>query len=321
VSAIAPPPSAASPLVEVVAGVIERADGTFLLARRPPGKVYAGYWEFPGGKVEPGERLDHALARELAEELGIDVTRAYPWMVQRFAYPHAHVQLHFFRVRGWTGEPHPREDQALAWTTASHITVAPVLPANGPILRALALPALLGISCAHLLGVGVFLRRLEDALERGLRMVMIREKGMQPAALDKFCRDVVARCRAGGATVVLNGDPVLAGAVGADGVHLPSQSLMQAIARPSAGFCGASCHDATELARAQDLALDYAVLGPVLPTASHPGQPALGWDRASDLLRGCRIPVYALGAMDEALLERAWSCGAHGIAMMRAAWR
>src|ERR1043165_8594350 len=102
-------------VVEVAAAVIQRADGAFLLAQRPPGKVYAGYWEFPGGKVEAGEPAELALARELHEELSIDVLTAYPWITREYLYPHAHVQLKFFRVLEWQGEPHPREEQAIAW--------------------------------------------------------------------------------------------------------------------------------------------------------------------------------------------------------------
>ena len=96
-------------MLEVAAAVILRADGSFLIARRPPGKVYAGYWEFPGGKIEPGEPASGALARELHEELGINVVRAYPWITRVHAYSHATVQLNFFRVLEWSGVPHPRE--------------------------------------------------------------------------------------------------------------------------------------------------------------------------------------------------------------------
>src|SRR5580765_1100954 len=102
-------------VVEVAAAVIQRPDGTFLLAQRPPGKVYAGYWEFPGGKAEPGEPAAQALARELHEELGIEVDTAYPWITRVFTYPHGTVRLRFFRVVSWKSEPHPREGQAIAW--------------------------------------------------------------------------------------------------------------------------------------------------------------------------------------------------------------
>jgi 8-oxo-dGTP diphosphatase len=307
-------------MVQVAAAVILRADGRFLLAQRPPGKVYAGYWEFPGGKVERGEPLADALARELHEEVGIDVTRAYPWIVQRYVYPHAHVQLNFFRVLAWTGQPHPKEDQALAWAALHDLGVGPLLPANGPVLRALALPDRLGITRAHDLGIEPFLQRLDAALAGGLRLVMVREKQMPGARLAPFACEVVRRCRAAGAQAIIHGDAQLAEACAADGVHLSSAALLGAAARPHAGLCGASCHDAGELEHAQRLGLDYALLGAVLPTASHPGQPAMGWERFAALAAGCTIPVYALGGMQPQHLERAWQAGAHGVAMMRAAW-
>ena len=102
-------------IVEVAAAVIQRPDGAFLLAQRPPGKVYAGYWEFPGGKVEPGEPVARALARELHEELGIDVERAYPWITRVFTYPHATVRLRFFRVVSFKNQIQARENQAVVW--------------------------------------------------------------------------------------------------------------------------------------------------------------------------------------------------------------
>jgi 8-oxo-dGTP diphosphatase len=307
-------------LVQVVAAVILREDGRFLLAQRPPGKVYAGYWEFPGGKVEHGEPLAAALARELHEELGIEVTRAYPWIVRRYRYPHAHVQLNFFRVLGWSGEPHAREEQALAWGALHDLGVTPLLPANGPVLRALALPDRLGITRAHEVGPEPFLQQLDAALARGLRLVMVREKQMPAGELEPFAGEVVRRCHAAGAQALLHGDTQLAAACGADGVHLSAPALLQASTRPSVVLCGASCHDAGELERAQRLDLDYAVLGAVLPTASHPGQPAMGWERFAELVANCTLPVYALGGMQPRHLERAWQAGAHGIAMMRAAW-
>jgi 8-oxo-dGTP diphosphatase len=93
--------------LDVAAAVIQRPDGAFLLARRPAGKVYAGYWEFPGGKIEAGEPAAEALARELREELGIEPRTAYPWLTREYVYPHAAVRLHFFRVTACHGDPEP----------------------------------------------------------------------------------------------------------------------------------------------------------------------------------------------------------------------
>src|SRR5688500_19110962 len=109
------PPPEEEVIIEVAAAVLQRPDGAFLLAQRPAGKVYAGYWEFPGGKIEPDEQAPAALARELHEELGIDIGRAYPWLTRVYPYPHGTVRLPFFKIFHWRNEPHPREDQAISW--------------------------------------------------------------------------------------------------------------------------------------------------------------------------------------------------------------
>ena len=121
---------AGAAVVRVAAAVLLRPDGQVLLAQRPPGKPYAGYWEFPGGKLERDESPHDALVRELREELGITVRRAAPWLVQAFVYPHAHVELHFFRVFAWDGALHGHDGQDFVWQTPGAYTVAPLLPAN-----------------------------------------------------------------------------------------------------------------------------------------------------------------------------------------------
>lgn len=306
--------------VEVAAAVIERPDGTFLMARRPEGKVYAGWWEFPGGKVEPGETARHALDRELQEELGIEVVTAYPWLNRAFDYDHARVMLRFFRVTAWHGEPHPHEGQGgLAWSQAEAPEVAPILPANGPILRGLRLPLTYAISNAADLGAEAFLARLDTALAAGLRLVQLREKTWPADTLARFARPVAEACRRHGAQLLVNGDPGLAGRLGA-GVHLTSAQLHDLAERPDLAWVAASCHTAGDLDRAVALGVDFVVLGPVHDTASHPGAPTLGWAGFADRVAECPLPVYALGGLTPADLDRARQAGAHGIALRGAAW-
>ncbi len=119
--------------VDVAVGVLIDAGGRFLLTSRPEGKVYAGYWEFPGGKVEPNETVEQALRRELIEELGIEIGAAEPWKIELMDYPHARVRLHFCKVRAWRGEFEMREQQAMAWQQLP-VTVTPVLPGTVPVL-------------------------------------------------------------------------------------------------------------------------------------------------------------------------------------------
>ena len=119
--------------VDVAVGVLIDAQGRFLLTSRPVGKVYAGHWEFPGGKVEPGETIEQALRRELHEELGITIGPVEPWQVELMDYPHARVRLHFCKVHAWLGEFEMREGQAMAWQDLP-VQVAPVLPGTVPVL-------------------------------------------------------------------------------------------------------------------------------------------------------------------------------------------
>jgi len=320
----APHPSSLIPhpsnRIEVAAAVITRPDGSFLLGQRPSGKVYAGYWEFPGGKVEHGELALSALRRELHEELGIDIDRAYPWLTRDYDYAHAAVRLRFFRVTRWTGTLHGRENQRFAWQQSGAIDVSPLLPANAPILKALALPAFYGISNAVDVGEREFLQRLERAFAGGLALVQVREKQLPTDEVVGLTAKVIEAARPHGARVLLNGDPGIARRAGADGVHLTAPRLLDLGERPALELVGASCHNARELERAAALPADFVVLGPVLATPSHPGVPILGWKRFAALIRDYPLPVYALGGLTHSDLATAWEAGAHGISMMRGAW-
>ena len=318
-------------IVEVAVAVLQKLDGSFLLTQRPTGKEYAGYWEFPGGKVESGETPHDALVRELHEELGIHVITAYPWLLRIYTYPHATVRLNFFRVTAWKGEPHPHEGQQFSWQAplshewergqvGGNILVSPVLPANTNVLRALRLPTLYAISNATELGTEVFLERLQVAINKGLRLIQIREKGWARTELCELAVRAVAMAHAAGASVLLNEDIALAQEVGADGVQLTGAQLAACKVRPDVALCGASCHSLEELQHAAALELDFALLSPVLPTKSHPGAAHLGWEEFSKIASSSAIPVYALGGLQAQDMEVAWQHGAHGIALLRQAW-
>jgi len=293
-------------VIEVAAAVIQRPDGAFLLAQRPAGKVYAGYWEFPGGKIEPGEAAEKALARELNEELGIEVAQAYPWITRVYTYPHGTVRLQFFRIVAWRNEPHPLEDQAISWQACGAPLAAPMLPANAPVLAALALPTEYAVTDARRFG----LAHLEARLRAGLKLVQVREPALSAEARKRFTQQVIELAHRYGCKVMLK-EPF----PGADGIHFTASQLLQLDSRPGDGLAAASCHSREELERAMALGLDFAVLGPIRDKS-----PALGWDRFRELVRYCSIPVYAIGGLTRADLEDAWRAGAHGVAMIRGAW-
>ena len=313
------PPFMASP-IDVAVAIFMRPDGSVLLAERPAGKVYADYWEFPGGKVEPGESVAAALAREIDEELGVCIERAFPWITQVFTYPHATVRLHFFRVTAWQGEPRAVEHKGLSWERPEAIRVAPLLPANGPVLKGLLLPDEYAITQAAEVGIEEFLARLKRRLTEGLRLVQVREKHLDRDALAAFARRVVALAKPFGAAVLINGDAALAAEVGADGVHLTSAQVATLSVRPAQAWVGASCHTAGDLRAAEKLGVDFAVLGPVLATPTHPDAQPMDWEGFESLAKGALIPVYALGGVTCAMLDEARLRGAHGIAMLRGSW-
>jgi 8-oxo-dGTP diphosphatase len=306
-----------SKLTEVAAAVIERP-GEFLLAQRPAGKPYPGYWEFPGGKIEPGEDARAALTRELREELGIEVREAAPWITRVYAYTHATVRLHFFRVTRWDGEPQPLEDQAIRWQAVAAPDVTPMLPANAPVLAALALPDVMIVSNASAIGIDEWVHRLEQRVGAERLLVQLREKGMEHLKLQHLLSRTLARTEPTGSRVVVNSDCGAFPQCG--GVHLTARALMAARERPPGALVGASCHFSEELAHAARLGLDYVVVGPVQATASHPGARPLGWEAFASLIHGQPMPVYAIGGLARADLSEARRGGAQGVALLSAAF-
>lgn len=307
-------------IVHVAAAVITRPDGSFLLGQRAPDTFYPGYWEFPGGKVEPGETPHDALVRELQEELGITVDTAWPWLTRQHEYEHAHVSLHFFEVARWHGEPNDHVHSALSWQRADALNVGPMLPANGPILKALRLPRRMGVTHAWQIGVDAQLAALDRALADGLRLVQIRESALPEAPRQHFIREALARCASVGAIAVINGPQSQAASGSPAGIHLTAARLMASTQRPDAEWVGASCHNRAELEHAATLGLDYALLGHIQQTSSHPGQPGLGWEAAATLIEELPLPVLAIGGLSAADDIQARKHGMHGVAMIRGAW-
>ena len=255
-----------------------------LLAQRLPARL-SGYWEFPRGKLEAGDSAPAALARELDEELGIEIERTAPWLVQRYAYAHAHVEPNFFRVFAWRGEPRGRMGQAIAWQAPGAFDVTPLLPANAAILRSLELPPIYGISMAEDLGGAVFLRRVQTAIADGVRLIQLREKSWPVERLRRLAERLLPIAQAAGARVLLNGDPALVLRLGCAGVHWTAAVSQHATARPEGMLCAASCHDSAELARAAKLGLIspcWARFG----DASHPDAEPL----AGRVWRSCCAP-------------------------------
>jgi 8-oxo-dGTP diphosphatase len=230
------------------------------------------------------------------------------------------VRLHFFRVTSWRGELKDHVHAALSWQRADALDVAPMLPANAPVLAALRLPDFYAITHAGEIGAAEQLAALQRAVGSGVRLVQLREPRLPSGERGDFVRAAVRICRAANARVLVNSDADLARAAGADGLHLTTAQLMSTDLRPDFALVAASCHTRAELERAARLDLDFAVLGPVQATASHPGQSGLGWPAFAQLALDLPLPVYALGGLSRQDMKTAQAAGAHGVAAIRAAW-
>ncbi len=293
-----------------------------LIAQRPKGRHQGGLWEFPGGKVEPGEDGRTALRRELREELGIEITIARPLIRVRYRYADRAVLLDCWRVSHWEGAVHGREGQRIAWARPEALDERRFLPADKAIITAARLPALYLISPDPGPDLDAFLATLDARLGAGLRLFQLRCREIPLPRYRVLVREARALCERYGARLLLNSALGQALAAEAHGLHLTSTDLLT-LKRRSLGrdwLIAASCHDAREIEQAARLALDFIVLGPVLPTPTHPDAPTLGWAGFTALVRRAPLPTYALGGLNPAHLPLAWNAGAQGIAAIRGLW-
>ncbi len=307
--------------IHVVAGLLVK-NNQVCITRRRADVHQGGKWEFPGGKLEPHEDPLAALKRELHEELGIEIQHASPFAQVRHAYPELDVLLDVWRVTDYTGTPHGRESQEMQWADIQRLDPRDFPAADRPVLRRLQLPPLYVLSDVRRCGEEEFAKRLLLVLEAGARLIQLREPQMDRASFCASARTLSALCHRFDARLLINADPSWLSECEADGVHLNSRRLMQLKDRPCSDehWVAASCHDATELSKAQALQVDFAVLGPVARTSSHPDSSILGWNRFEELLRPLALPVYAIGGMREADLAPARRCGAQGLAMISGVW-
>ena len=305
--------------IHVVAGVLRDGLGRVLLARRPLGKQHAGYWEFPGGKVEQGETPQAALIRELAEELGI---HAQPGR-RLISVPMGAIVLDVFEIDQFSGEPAARDGQTLVWIDPARIDPLRMPPADRPVVTALRLPDRYLITpMPRTSEIPAFLQSIELALASGIRLIQLRLPGWarnETAVLSRRVRD---RCLEQGARLLLNSDWQLAEVLGLDGVHLPSRIAATLTGRPLGPhrWLGVSCHSAEELEHAVSLGADFATLSPVEHSDSHADAIPFGWTRFAALVAQAPLPVYARGGKQLTDIETARASGAQGIAAIRSLW-
>lgn len=314
--------------IHVAVGVIVR-EGRVLIARRPDHVHQGGLLEFPGGKVELEEAVQAALAREIAEETGlqIPVDTLQPVIGIRHDYGDKRVFLDVWRTDQAVGEARGREGQSIDWVSPNSLRDDDFPAANRPIIRALKLPFLLAITGKVRTGeAGV--QQLRGALA-GLpasdrpKLVLLRAPGLAKEDYDCLAEPGLDVCELAGARLLVHGSPsVFDDNPDSAGLHLPWREAEQLEARPvPAGvWLGVSCHNAREVDHAVAIGADYVTLGPVKPTATHPGAEVLGWAEFCDLIARAPIPVFGLGGLGPADLREVQLAGGQGVAGIRYWW-
>jgi 8-oxo-dGTP diphosphatase len=305
-------PEKLSSAVHVAVGVIRDSAGNILITRRPDHAHQGGLWEFPGGKLEPGETVAEALARELYEEVGIQVERTRPLIEIRHDYGDRQVLLDVWDVNAYSGQETACEGQAMRWVSPQQLDELHFPAANLPIIRAAQLPKFYAIlEGRNAAEVRVNFQRI---LQHGVELLQLRIKNLPVVDVPQIVTLVARRCRELQIRLMLNSDLHVEAEFG-DGVHFTSRALAECQTRPS-GFAwvAASCHDLQELQLAEKLGVDFVVLAPVQETATHPGAQPLGWETVSAMLAAVNIPVFLMGGLGRDDLGRALEAGAQGIA-------
>ena len=314
-------------LLQVAVGVVKNTNGQILISLRDKSLPQGGLWEFPGGKIEPEESAEQALARELKEEIAITNIAARPLITVKYQYPDLVLQLHVFLVEHFSGDPKSCEGQPLKWVNPAELTSYAFPVANQPIITAAQLPPYYAIlDDTDSMDETLLLINLQKILVRGIKLIQLRLKTLSPLSVEKFIKQARPLCKQQGAFMLMNSAVNSAEDIVVDGIHLTSRHLMSATRRPGfpsgtsehAPWVAASCHNLQELQQAQKIGVDFVVLAPVLATQTHPETEPLGWEQFAKLVSEVNLPVYALGGLSEAGLELARKAGAQGVAAIRA---
>lgn len=309
------------PPIYVVAGVLRDVRGRILLARRTEGRDLAGAWEFPGGKVEPGESAWQALERELFEELGVRIGEIEPLISVPQRYDNKNIVLDVYIVLTFIGKPTGREKQALAWSPMEKLNSYPMPSADKPVVAALTQPNVLAITPEFYGDKRNFISAIEQQLASGIRLIQLRCRALAPKKLKELALDIRTLCREYGGRLYINEDIALAKTLDCP-VHLKSKQLMQAdIEVLLAGHpFSAACHDIDQLKLAERLAASYVSLGPVLKTPSHPEAEGMGWSGFTKLRDEVSLPIFAIGGLGVGDIADARRHGAQGVAGISQLW-
>ena len=338
-----------SNIIHVAVAVIVNTNNEVCISLRHKNAHQGGLWEFPGGKVEQGESIEQALAREIREELNIEIKQSRPLITINHSYDDKAVRLHVSKISLYQGEVAGLEGQQVKWLPVSQLSAHNFPAANLPIIKALQLPDKYLIT-GKFTDSDDFIYKLKKAIASGIKLIQLRlkdniitappswlsakyrpsldikENSREGISQLQFLLEQSAElCKQAEAKLMLNLSAgylhrVDLSPIEFAGFHADSKTLNTLSQRPEGSLFSASCHNMEELLIALKLHADFVVLSPVQKTASHPDMQAMGWSQFSTLVENIPVPVYALGGVSENDLQAAWQHGAQGIAAISALW-
>ena len=316
-----------SKIVHIAVAVILNQNNEVCISLRHEDSHQGGLWEFPGGKIEPGESVEQALVREIREELDLEIKQSRPLIKVLHHYADKSVCLHVHKILSYQGKAAGLEGQQLKWVAISQLTAYDFPEANQPVIQSLQLPDKYLITGKFVDSLN-FINKLNDALNNGIELVQLRLKKDSLEDLSQaqsLLEQTAERCKQSGAKLMLNLsndylDVINLSEIEFTGFHADSKTLHTLTLPPEGSLFSASCHNNEEIQLALKLKADFIVLSPVQKTASHPEMQAMGWQKFAELIENITIPVYALGGVSEDDMKTAWLNGAQGIAAISAFW-
>ena len=308
--------------VHVVVGVIQNSNNEVLVSRRKPNTHLAGLLEFPGGKVEQNELPIEALRRELSEELAIDIKSTTPLIQIPYRYPDCNLWIDVFLVNEYSGTITSHEGQEIIWKHASSIDDTEFPDANFGIIKALTLPKILPVT-PDSSGNENFIPRFENVVCRSeVEIIQLRSHNISDREFKSLAKECVDLCDKNNVKLILNREVDTLEGLKFSGMHLTSKSLLCLKERPLGleSIVGASCHNAMEIEKANQLRLDYVFVGAVLEKFQDKTQAVLTWDGFANLIKDCQIPAYAIGGVNSININGSIRSGGQGIAAIRSTW-
>ena len=301
-------------MIKVVVGVVHNNSKEIFISRRKKNQFMSGYWELPGGKVENNEDLTSALKRELFEEIGIKIEKFSLIQTIQQQYPKRIIDLSIYVIDKYSGTPVGKEGQDFSWCGIEKFKEYKLLPTMWKTIKRLSLPKSYWITPDNHNSNAVF-EECNQRLSEGIKIIQLRSKSqLDKAYIDNFNK----LCQLNQAKLVLN-MPHIDFDEPCDGWHLTSIELMTTSTRefPDDKLFGASAHNLIEAKHAEKISVDYISLSPINETPSHPQTQILGWEKASEIIIQCKVPIYLLGGMNKDSMDKALSIGAQGIAGIR----